>query len=107
RGAHPDRKGRSTMSPAIEADHYRDEVERLKKDPIVIAMANELWDAPQHLKDQFWNSDAEPTSHFMNVCNLNYNAKVAKDPTAEDNHHSIGGVAKAITALHKERVENQ
>jgi hypothetical protein len=93
------------MTP-IEADHYREEVKRLKKDPIVIEMADELWNAPQEVKDKFWNHDAEPTAYMMGSVNARYRRRI-KSRHYTDNHQSLGGVAKAITALHKERVENK
>lgn len=87
------------MTP-IEADHYREEVANLKVDPIVIKLSDELWEAPQFIKDELWDHNGEPTHRMHLGVNREYRVRGGTQA------HTIGGVARAITTLHKERVEN-
>lgn len=74
-----------------EAAHYGREVAKLKKDPIVKAMAKEL---PKNFKMTYRNSN-EPTGDFTMMAMLEYSRRGGK------NSQSIGGVARAIVALRK------
>ena len=69
----------------IEAQHYRDEVETLKKDPVIISMAATI---PKLDKVEYvsWN--------FIQAASHEYHYRGGTEAL------SIGGPAKAVAALH-------
>ena len=81
--------------PTIEADHYREEVDRLAADPIIIAMANQFLahdtpaSKPRFIGEiktlQYWD--------FTLAASRHYNERGGKGAT------SIGGPARAIRRL--------
>ncbi len=73
----------SKNAGVIESDDYRDEEARLKSDPIVIALADEVRGSGTDLSN----------SGFMNAVNREYHARGGND------NFSIGGVARAIRAI--------
>jgi len=75
----------------IKAAHYGETEARLRKDPIVIALASEIpWN---ELNDRFLDSNSEPNFDFMMRANEAYRAR-----GGEDGGH-IGAIAAAIVSL--------
>lgn len=74
---------------AIEAKH-----QRLMRDPIVVAMAEELGDMPL---SQITALGGGPTFDFMKMANREYASRGGKD----GGH--IGAVAEAVIGLRQER----
>lgn len=77
----------------IESDEYRQEEERLKADPIVIAMAKEI---PKHLREVMVHPDGGAKFELMMRSNDEYRKRGGQGS------QSIGGVARALIALWKQ-----
>jgi len=75
----------------IESDDYRKEVEILKKDPIILEMYDEI-------PASYWNVIGFLDSYeFMVNTSEEYHRRFGQ------NARSIGGPARAIKAIHKEK----
>lgn len=79
---------------AIEAAHYRQVENELTHDPIVIAMAAEMLNAPADVKASWTHPDGSPRFEFMQKANTTYRDYGG---TATGTH--IGAVANAVLAL--------
>lgn len=84
------------MTHVIESDDYREEVAQLKEDPIIIQMADEL---PPDWRLQFTHggTDDSPNWFFMTRASDEYHRRGGTQG------RSIGGPAKAIIAVRRER----
>lgn len=94
----------------IEADHYREEENNLRNDPIIREMADEVWtdlcNGRVSLDDI---SFPPPPKHnkrsarhgFMNRCNIEYRRRLADGKP--NFSHSIGGCARAILSIIEDR----
>lgn len=80
----------------IESDEYRQEVEELKKDPIIIEMYNELPAA-------YYNVIGFLDSFQFMV----RSAQEYRDRGGNPIGRTIGGPAKAIKALHEDTMERE
>lgn len=78
------------VGAVVEAPHYREEVDALKADPIVAAMARELGAVEL---EKVAHEDGSPRFDFMCAANQQYSKRGGKGAK------SIGGVAKAVLAL--------
>lgn len=74
---------------------YKEEVEILKKDPIILAMVKEIKDHPEHVS--YWKEKFD--SGMMNTVNKQYHSRGGKKAT------SIGGPLEAIKELLKENID--
>lgn len=89
----------------MEAKHYQETRDRLKRDPIVLNMAVELNQgaeaAPirEAFLSEFYHEDGTPTAWFMNAANAEYQKRGGKD----GGH--LGAIAEAMWILIK-AVEN-
>lgn len=79
----------------IQANHYEQARQRFMKDPIVIAMAEELKDWPMR-SEGLMHDNGNPTFKLMQLANKEYSRRGGKD----DAH--IGAVAEAILRLLKQ-----
>ncbi len=85
------------MTHVIEAEHYRIEVERLKADPIIREMVDEVASDYETDPNRFEHEDGSPCYELMLRSGDEYRRRGGKHA------ESIGGPAKAVLALLKER----
>ena len=89
---------------AIVSDDYREEQRKLKEDPVIIELANEMRADSKNYPDRVLNTFCHDRDHtkpnhvFMGFAIEHYRRR-CKYTGTETKHHSIGGPAKAILAI--------
>lgn len=86
----------------MESNEYKKSIERLKADPVIIAMADELMEAGDFSIDslsRYEQPSGTPRMAFMTLAMNEYHDRGGKIPT------HIGGPARAVLAVIKEKVD--